>query len=337
MDITTEMPEFTLNERLITAIKNVLPERENMAQVLMDILLIGRESVYRRLRGEVFFTFEEVAKISQELEISVDSVIGITNSERAIFDFNLMNPQAKIENYATKLETYIRLYRQMKKHDNSVARYALNNLPYTIYLAYPNVSKFKYYKWLYQANTAIPHTLYADLEIPSHIMDFQKSFVAENRYIKRSLMILDRNVFSAMVYDIEYFYSLNIISLQDVELLKAELIEMLDDLENQAITGLYKSGTEIQMYLSNVDIEATYCHYEYGDQQYSHLRLYSINGIDSQVPKVCSRQKEWIESLKRYSTLITQSGEMQRVSYFNKQREMIKNICASSGNDKIRH
>lgn len=218
----------------------------------------------------------------------------------------------------------------MKKHENSRARYALNNLHYTIYLAYPNVSKFKYYKWLYQANTATPHVLYSDLDIPSETMDLQKSFVAENRYINRTLMILDRNVFSAMVYDIEYFYKLNIIKLEDVELLKGELLEMLDDLETQAISGMYKSGTEIEMYLSNVDIEATYCHYEYGDQQYSHLRLYSINGIDSQVPKVCTKQKEWIDSLKRYSTLITQSGEMQRVNYFNKQRELIQNICSGS-------
>lgn len=324
------MPELTLNDKLIAAIKETLPEGENMAQVLMDILLIGRESIYRRLRGEVFFTFEEVSKISKELELSIDSVLGVNNSERAIFDFNLMDPQAKIENYSFKLENYIRLYRQMKKHEDSTARYALNNLPYTIYLAYPNVSKFKFYKWLYQANTAAPHTSYADLQIPSHIMDYQKSFVAENRYIKKTLMILDRNVFSAMVYDIEYFYKLNIISLEDVELLKAELIEMLDDLETQAISGLFKSGTEIQMYLSNVDIEATYCHYQYGDQQYSHLRLYSINGIDSQVPKVCTRQKEWIDSLKRYSTLITQSGEMQRVNYFNKQRELVKQTCLRS-------
>ncbi len=328
------MPELTLNDKLISVIKETLPEGENMAQVLMDILLIGRESIYRRLRGEVFFTFEEVAKISKELELSIDSVLGVNNSERAIFDFNLMDPQARIENYSIKLENYIRLYRQMKKHENSTARYALNTLPYTIYLAYPNVSKFKFYKWLYQANTAVPHTSYSELQIPSHIMDYQKSFVAENRYIKKTLMILDRNVFSAMVYDIEYFYKLNIISLEDVELLKGELIQMLDDLESQAISGLYKSGTEIQMYLSNVDIEATYCHYQYGDQQYSHLRLYSINGIDSQVPKVCTRQKEWIDSLKRYSTLITQSGEMQRVNYFNKQRELVKQICSNSAYER---
>lgn len=328
------MPEFTLNEKLITAIKSSLPEGENMAQVLMDILLIGRESVYRRLRGEVYFTFEEISKISKELEFSIDSVVGINNSERAIFDFNLLNPQSKMEDYSAKLESYIRLYRQMKKHENSRARYALNNLPYTFYLSYFNIARFKYYKWLYQANTAMPHLSFSELQIPSNIMDLQKSFVAETRYIKRTLVILDRNVFSSMVYDIEYFYKLNIITMSDVEMLKEELLEMLDDLEGQAISGLYKTGTEVQMYLSNVDIEATYCHYEYGDHQYSHLRLYSINGIDSQVPKVCTRQKEWIDSLKRYSTLITQSGEMQRVNYFNRQRDLIKGVCSNSSYEK---
>lgn len=328
------MPEFTLNEKLIVAIKNSLPEGENMAQVLMDILLIGRESVYRRLRGEVFFTFAEATKISKKLEFSIDSVIGINDSEKAVFDFNLLDSKNRIEDYAAKLENYIRLYKQIKKHANSTARYALNNLPYAFYLAYPNLAKFKYYKWLYQTNMSSPHLSYADLKIPSSVIDLQKSFVAETRYINRTLLILDRNVFSSMVYDIEYFYKLNIISLDDVELLKGELLDIISDLESQAISGLYKSGTQVQMYLSNVDIESTYCHYEYGDQQYSHLRLYSINGIDSQIPSICTRQKEWIDSLKRYSTLITQSGEMQRVSYFNKQRQMMNEICLVAPHSK---
>lgn len=324
------MPEFTLNEKLIAAIKSSLPEGDNMAQVLMDILLIGRESVYRRLRGEVFFTFAEATKISKKLDFSIDSVIGINESERAVFDFNLLDPRNKIEDYSAKLENYIRLYKQIKKHENSMARYALNNLPYAFYLGYTNLAKFKYYKWLYQTNMSTPHHSYADLKMPSNVIDLQKSFVAETKYINRTLLILDRNVFSAIVYDIDYFYKLNIITIEDVKLLKEELLEIIDDLESQAISGLYKSGTEVQMYLSNVDIESTYCHYEYGDQQYSHLRLYSINGIDSQIPKVCTRQKEWIDSLKRYSTLITQSGEMQRVSYFNKQRELINALCSQS-------
>lgn len=50
-----------LNTGLISAMKEKLPQDTNLANLLMDILYIGKEAVYRRLRGEVPFTLAEAA------------------------------------------------------------------------------------------------------------------------------------------------------------------------------------------------------------------------------------------------------------------------------------
>jgi len=52
------------NAALIRAIRETAPSGENLANALMDILCIGKEAVYRRLRGEVTFTFEEAGIIA---------------------------------------------------------------------------------------------------------------------------------------------------------------------------------------------------------------------------------------------------------------------------------
>lgn len=54
------MKDSIVNE-LITAMKDRLPPGQNLANFLTDTLCIGREAVYRRLRGEVAFTIDEVA------------------------------------------------------------------------------------------------------------------------------------------------------------------------------------------------------------------------------------------------------------------------------------
>ena len=36
--------------------------------------------------------------------------------------------------------------------------------------------------------------------------------------------------------------------------------------------------------------------------------------------------KEWIQSLKKFSTLISESGEMQRIQFFKQQREIIDTL-----------
>ena len=44
-----------LNIGLIEAAKEKMPTGTNLANTLMDILYIGKEAIYRRLRGEVYF------------------------------------------------------------------------------------------------------------------------------------------------------------------------------------------------------------------------------------------------------------------------------------------
>ncbi len=50
-----------LNTGLVNAVREKLPSKENLANTLMDILYIGKEAIYRRLRrlcqntGTTFF------------------------------------------------------------------------------------------------------------------------------------------------------------------------------------------------------------------------------------------------------------------------------------------
>lgn len=78
-----------LNTGLISAMKEKLPQDTNLANLLMDILYIGKEAVYRRLRGEVPFTLAEAAVISQKIGISLDRITGTTFRGNALFDLNL--------------------------------------------------------------------------------------------------------------------------------------------------------------------------------------------------------------------------------------------------------
>ncbi len=66
------------NTNLIEAAKEKFPPKGQLADMLMDTLYIGKEAIYRRLRGEVPFTFQEAAIISKELGISLDRIAGVS-------------------------------------------------------------------------------------------------------------------------------------------------------------------------------------------------------------------------------------------------------------------
>ena len=48
-------------KELINEMKERIPQGQNLANYLTDTLYMGKEAVYRRLRGEVAFTFDEIA------------------------------------------------------------------------------------------------------------------------------------------------------------------------------------------------------------------------------------------------------------------------------------
>ncbi|MCD7976591.1 MAG: hypothetical protein LUG51_05350 [Tannerellaceae bacterium] len=89
---------------------------------------------------------------------------------------------------------------------------------------------------------------------------------------------------------------------------------------------MYNNGKKVSIYLSNINFEASYSYMESREFKLSFIRVYSINSFDSIHPSICKVQKEWIQSLKRYSTMITESGEMQRFNFFRIQREYVNNL-----------
>jgi hypothetical protein len=146
--------------------------------------------------------------------------------------------------------------------------------------------------------------------------------------IPKNLLILDRNAFSSMVKDIDYFYRRRLLTEDDRENLKEEILDLLTFIEDIAATGLLRSKTEMSIYLSDVALESSYIHFETDIFESSLQYTYFVDTLSFNNPVVCQTQKKWIESLKRYSTLITQTGEMQCMDFFNEQREIVNKILS---------
>ena len=98
------MPLEKLNAALIGAIQNSTPEYTNAAAILTDKLNIGREAAYRRLRGEVPFTFGEAGVLSAQMNFSLDRTVGALDFGNVLF-------RLSFSDYHTALEVYSGGYR----------------------------------------------------------------------------------------------------------------------------------------------------------------------------------------------------------------------------------
>ena len=315
-----------LQDNLIATIREAIPEGTNLTNYLSDMLNIGRESVYRRLRGEINFTFEEIVILSRELNFSLDNLVGVKKDANALFNIHMLQKIDYFDIYVNKILEYGKLFRETSAQMQTRARMSVNTIPYFFHISYEALSKLRIYKWLYQNQKIKPGDKYSDFMLPKKIYDAHDVFFKDIQTVPNITIIMDNNVFWSVTKDIEYFLKRNLLSDDDLIVLKKELHRMVDVIEKMATEGICRNGVKVEMYISAVDLEASYLHYEYGENQFAQVRIYSISAIDSFDLGICEIQKLWMESQKRYSVLISESGEMQRFEYMNKQREYIENI-----------
>lgn len=111
------------NANLIEAMKEKLPLKGQLADMLMDTLYIGKEAVYRRLRGEVPFTLQESALISRKLGISLDKIIGLSFKSNAMFNINIVDYDDPFESYYNILEKYVSLINTMPDYNRQIKKF----------------------------------------------------------------------------------------------------------------------------------------------------------------------------------------------------------------------
>lgn len=311
-----------LNTGLVNAVKEKLPSKDNLANALMDILYIGKEAIYRRLRGEVPFTLTEAAVISRKLGISLDKMIGVSFRDNAVFDMNIVSSEKPFEAYYSILEKQVDLFRSVKEDETSEIGTSSNIIPQTLSLKYNMLSKFRLFKWMYQ-NENIKCKHFEEMEIPQKMVEKQKEYSDLVSHIHSVDYIWDNMIFSHLVNDIQYFCSIHLITDEDKDLLKEELFLLIDEMEELSARGKSKAGNDVKIYISNINFEATYSYLDTSSTQLSLIRIYSINSITTQDQEMFRGLKEWIQSLKKFSTLISESGEMQRIQFFKQQREIV--------------
>lgn len=314
--------------KLVSVIKAALPENIKIVYYLMDLLSLGREAIYRRLKGEIKFNLDELVLISRNLDISLDRIVNSDRMEKygILFETEMLIKDTSLshlmENLRLTLNGHIELCKLANKHPESKMSIATNTMPFQLFLNYKNLGRIPSYKWLYQIQPVEKMMPFSDYKVSDEIISLAHQFVDEYSTIN-SDFIFDPKTFTSTVDDIVFLSKLNLINDKEISFLKEELLNLIDDLEIKVASGINTPTSKISAYISNINIDTTYTFLEWDHGQVTHYRLYGLCSINTEDTTICRVHKTWIESLKRYSTLITRSADLIRIEYFKKQREIV--------------
>ena len=297
------------------------------AAILTDNLNIGREAAYRRLRGEVPFTFGEAGVLSAQMNFSLDRTVGALDFGNVLFRLSFSDYHTALEDYTGVIDQDTLFYREVSSDVDAEQAIAGNSFPRMLYMRYPKPTNFKLFKWLYQQGLIdCSGAKFEDMKVPEVLLQSYRDLVHEAQLMPATTLIFDGSCTKRWVNAICAFRNMHLIRDESVEVLKAELLQMLDDLEEICVSGQFRSGRPVSVFISDMDIEATYCYLSAWHYRASCLEAFSINSLRSSDPDMFEHTKRWVLALSRFATLISCSGELQRIHFFKRQRAVVAEL-----------
>ena len=290
----------------------------------MEALNISRESVYRRIRGDISFTLEEIAKLSVELGFSVDELIIKDMHSRVFFDLHIAVANPPADNYTTIIQQNFQDLFNLPLVKEVETVEILNHVPLGFIVYFNHLYKFTYYRWMHQSQESSLKYFYSDVTVPEKLIALQQKAIENMRKIRLNTLVFDSDIFLNLVQEVQYYYKRRLINEEDFSLLKNDLMGLVNMVETIAQTGFSKAGTKHNLYLSSMNVESSSRYIKYEEQIKSQFYINGLEPITIAHRNLCGIHKKWLDSMRKYATLITQSNEILQVRYFNKQRIYIE-------------
>jgi len=320
------MKREILHRNLLEVLKKKVPEKADVVEILMKLLYMEKGAVYRRLRGEVPFSFYEIVNIAEKLNISLNDLVYSYADRVDRFEMSIQSTDMNSMDYK-HWEYYISMISSVKGDPLSESAEASNVLSLSIYAGFDSLLKYFLFKYQYLNSGMESRISFKNFTVPERLTQIIKEYYYESKHFAKTIFVWDYSIFQYLVDDVKYFYSINMISDEEVQEIKKDLFCVLDYIEKITVNGYFEeTRNPVFIYKSDINLDSIYSYMQINDVYISLVRIYILNSVVSVVKSSFEIMKKWIQSLIKSSVLITKSGALFRTEFFEKQRKFISEL-----------
>ena len=313
-----------INSEFIEAIKSRLA-MGSVIDTLSGILPLSKEAIYRRLRGEVLFSYSEAVVIAQNLQISLDEV-GLGATDYALYGTNIPMFALSEDSYTEILNHWIGHIDRFQNKESAHFYVTTGGLPVSLLTAYPNLLKLGYYMSLYEKGDIYDkYGKFSETIISSDLLNTLSNTTALLQNVN-STYILSNNPFTYYLEHVQYLHELELLDDDNIKQVKEELYSLANDFKQIAASGKYKTGYHVDFYLSEVRVDASFGLFEDGLYNIAFIKMLGMNYRLSRNMEVIKTHRRSFDNMKHFATLISKSGSSRRKLFFEEQKIIIDKI-----------
>ena len=302
------------------------PKKTQLIQALMDLLSLEREAVYRRLRKEVIFSAFEIIKIASAWNISFDEIINVNSGQVAfqMYPVNYLDPSP---NELIFLRGVIRTIYYLQNLPDTETMHICNKFPRDLVSGFPYLNLFYLFKWVYEYSNEKEIFPLSKIMLSKDKIELEKDYYNAVKVIPNVNMIFDCNIFSYFIDDVLYFCSIQLITDNEKELIKRDLLALLDYLLEVANKGCYpETENKVNLYISQLNIDTNYSYIWSPEINACFVHAFEKYEIHSFNSEMTTNFKSWMNLKKRTSVQISEVDERSRIEFFTKQRQLVENF-----------
>jgi len=318
-----------------------LPQRIQWAEELSELLNIGIDSAYRRIRGETALTFNEAVVVSRKYDISLDYLFKEGN-ERVEFDAG--HPIRTLADYADYTKRVVDRMLDLEKHREDLHMYyAAMDFPLFYVYQLPEMARMKTYFW---ARTIIGIPEFQgfsldDFQLPPE-REAARQVVSQAYAGIPGTEIWTPMCFYGTLKQIQFLWDTGLIKSRDVALgLLAELDTLADRLWAQAEAGRKwvpaknaAVGAPFRLFLSELSLGNNGVVLEHPSGPRTFLSYNTFNFIETSQPAFAETTMAWIQQVCSRSTEMSSVAKAERDRYIAKLKRQVESIRQYLVNDQ---
>ncbi len=314
-----------LYDKFLAALSERYPRKSDLVNELTHLLHLEKESVYRRLRKDVYFSAEETMRIAAAWSISVDNITKLNSEKNRPSHLRMVNYADPEESDYLLLEQYNRDLELIARDPEGRIYEVLNSLPRGLFCRSEILTRFFTMKWYYKYANCDRTRPLSDIHITDRMRTIDAEMIRRQHAIPEMHSIHDRRIFENLIEEIAFFRSIGMISPEEIELLRGDLLALVDYLEEVTLRSAFwpESGGKLFFYLSHTWLETSYTLHQSHDFVLTLVRILERNSIVSTDRVFFDRMLNMVQSMKHSSVLISGSNALQQAEFFSHQRELI--------------
>lgn len=301
-----------------------IPSDAKPSDYLAEVLNLSKESVYRRLKGVVPFTFEEILSLSTILDFSMDELLKGEKNEYAFFNLSTKKLLDTNEDEFIKMNiSHNQSLGAVCKADNSQVIISANRILSVLTNDYDSLFRFYYYKWLHQFGNMPLNFKFSDVHIPEELNKLRQN-TFDYSGVQSVTFITDSNIIHNTVKEIKYYIERGLIDDEDILAIKSDLRSFIEKFFIFPLDTMRDKSMQYEVYVSSLNIENSSFYIVCDNKIWTYYWVYSDIGMHTSDAEFCMLQKNWLDSLKKYSILVSNSNQKMQAELYNQFLEQLE-------------